>query len=986
METAGEERVRAGRSLRKLEDIAVLLDEGARANPPTNISPDFPKSISEILNELTTLSSREDAERLLAAGVSMWNSVIALEGPEVSPESLEAHVKVRHCAVDCIYMASTCLGGISSQFDVQESTLLKFYTACGKKYASDLGDMEMAAVCFAKANEFGKSAKALASQSPDSSCALSRAMFDLLLGSAECAWDRNEREVAEGLLAEAAEYLEELPGECEYMASVLFNLGLFSYRAKEPERALTWLHLSLDTRAMECNKEMNERKQAKTARLCGVCYLANKDFEKALKMMEQAESICQDPVGAYLLLKLSVLTREKDIRDRLFGILDDSTATLDICMASIALLMDAQRTGEAISGFDKLFSRYATEPDSLVRVIGPRYFEALSSLGRVRDAISVMNACCEAISAIGEGEDSKASVAMEIDKWTALMLYSGSALAERKEFKAAACMLDKCLSVFDQSRTLLENELVQTEAQSERPGSVVLKNEASVYRLAASCALCAATEKKTSEGDGEAAGCNDKEGDQSISTLLDQAMKYAQLAKKLDKDDFAPRLLIFRVYLLRGKSLQAATEMRQASEEIRTFDAGALAEAACEAKDAGSFDSVLAVLTCILRNSACSEKASDIPGFIGTVLVSAVNIVIRKSQTAEDERTGKGGEREHQGCIDAFPHSKDEAVEILRLLQDGSASIFRAGLEVAFDEKISSETSLTYLADIAWNVGRRAGLEKWYELWEGLFEICHDLSLLRKKSLPVLQTRRVARLMSATAIIERSSTESTPDMYVRAAEKLADVRSLTTEVHSITDGDDSTGMDPIIPLLVVLEGRCCAGRQDHHGLSLIIDANTEVAKKQPAILEQLASLAFDMIPTEDTSNEVRTLRLNNVVLGLTGALDARLAAENPDMKACSTLLRELLGVELSRLSAGNRAYSLLQRALGLIAEHQDSYPDNERRWIMATAWDTAQMFCKTGKPLEARQWAEAAKQCSAGNARLSSYIPRIQAFLTGLST
>lgn len=988
METAGEERVRAGRSLRKLEDMSVLFEQGARATPPTEVSPDFPKHVSEILNDLTTLSSREDAERLLAAGVSMWNSVIALEGQTFSQEAKEAQVKIRHCSVDCIYMASTCLGGISSQFDIQESTLLKFYTACGKKYAEDLEDMEMASVCFSKAQEFGKSAKALVSASPEGTRSLSKAMFDLLLGSAECAWDRNDREAAEGLLSEASEYLQELPGECEYMASVLFNLGLFSYRAKEPEKAISWLLLSLETRALECNPEMSASKQAKTARLVGVCYLALKDFENALKMMEQAEDTFHDPVGAYLLLKLSVMTRSKDIEDRLSGILDDPEATLDICMASISLLVDAQRVGEAIAGFERLFAKHRGDPNSIVRIIGPRHFEALAGLGRVADAIQVMDTCCEDITVLTDGESPQADLTLEIDRWTSLMLYAGSALADRKEFEAAACILDKCLSMTEKFRMPLKG-LCQPEEHEKTTKSIVLENEAGVCRLAASCAMCAATEKKALEGDNmdqreKVQNSNEDSRRPDIPTLLDQVMKHALAAKRLDKDDFAPRLLIFRAYLFRKDTARAAVEMREASEDIRSFDAGALAEAACEAKEAGSLDSVLEVLRCILRNSESAATGTSAKGFIGTVLVSALNIRMPKETPDGANLGSQNSQGEAGGDIDSFPTARGDAADMLQVLQDGMASVTKAGIHVAFDEKVPAEPSLAYITDVAWNVGRRAGMEKWYDLWEGLFDVCHDFSLMREQVASVLQTRRVARLMSATALIEMEDENLLSDGYSRASQKLADTKSLTTRINALPGVEKEHVGDPILPLLVVLQGRCHAGRRDQSGIAALIQ--DEVAKKHPAVLEQLASLAFDMVPNEETSDALRTLRLENVVAALTRALDARLTAEVPDIKACSILLRELIGVELSKVSATNRAYGILEKALGLMAEHQRTYPEDETRWMMATAWDTAQMLCKTGQPIEARQWGEAAKRCSRGNSRLSSYIPRIDTFLRGLSS
>lgn len=68
METAGEERVKATNSLRQLEEAAVLLEEASKAETTDNVSSGFPSRLSGILNSLTAITSREDAERLLAIG------------------------------------------------------------------------------------------------------------------------------------------------------------------------------------------------------------------------------------------------------------------------------------------------------------------------------------------------------------------------------------------------------------------------------------------------------------------------------------------------------------------------------------------------------------------------------------------------------------------------------------------------------------------------------------------------------------------------------------------------------------------------------------------------------------------------------------------------------------------------------------------------------------------------------------------------------
>lgn len=95
METVGEERARAAESLRQLEEAALLLEQASKSQNTDNISPGFPKRVSAILNALTAISSREDAERLLATGMKLTQFQTFHEGEShhvltKSPSALQA--------------------------------------------------------------------------------------------------------------------------------------------------------------------------------------------------------------------------------------------------------------------------------------------------------------------------------------------------------------------------------------------------------------------------------------------------------------------------------------------------------------------------------------------------------------------------------------------------------------------------------------------------------------------------------------------------------------------------------------------------------------------------------------------------------------------------------------------------------------------------------------------------------------------------------
>jgi tetratricopeptide (TPR) repeat protein len=759
METAGEERVRTVQNLCRLEDAGILLKQASTCDPVTKISTDFPKEVSAILNELTTLSSRDDAERLLETGVSMWNSVINLEALCDSSQK-EALVKVRHVAADCIYMSITVLSGVSARFNIDEISLLKFYTACGQKYVSELADMDMAAVCFSKASEFRKSAKAAAAETEGGKRALAKALFDLAIGSAECAWERNDTTNAEDLVADASEYLQELPEECEYLASVQFNFGLFAYRAKEYKRAISWLERCMVTRTLVCNPVMQSSKQARALRLSGFCFLALKDFEQALEKLQQAEALFHDPLGAYLLLKLFVLTRSDRVNTLLMQILNDSSASLDICMGSLALLTEAEMLDDAKKGFHQLWMRFQDFPWEQASVIGPRYFDALCSLSHVEDALVLLDDCCSAISrqdsrlvdcenSMGTNQGAKVpqiSRIQEYNKWSNLVLHAAVVFLERRNFKMSAILLERCLLLAENIRIQGQPHTESTDSQRGNQDeanqvksleNVVLKNEAHVCRLAASCALCALSaehqklDKSRQEG---------KEG----NNLLCQALRCAQRAKELEPDDLAARLLIFRAYLLKGDTLRAAAEMELASREVREFDAGALAEAACEARDIGSKESILAVLRCIIQAHALEPVPSSSPisidGFLGTVLVSAVAMCLEHEIAEVDGDSNSSG-------LDARTSDLKDPNVVLEIMRTGLKALSNTGVLKAFEGQAKADAALSYLSDVAWNIGCQSRREKHCKCWADSFEICYEYSCLRTATIEIRRTCRFAKLM-----------------------------------------------------------------------------------------------------------------------------------------------------------------------------------------------------------------------------------------------
>lgn len=910
--------------------------------------------------------------------------------------TIESLVKVRHVAADCMHMSTTVLGGISARYNIDNLTLLKFYTACGQKYASDLCDMEMADVCFSRAAEFAQTVLKEDGKRGADPSVLARAMFDLLLGRAECSWEKGDSKRAEDFVSRARKYLDHLPGEHEFLASVEYNFGLFTYQAKETESALKWLKRSIETRENECNQSKDHKKQARTVRLAGVCLLALQKYEASWKMMKDAEDICHDPIGAYLLLKLSIITKQPQSLEILLKAIDDVDSSLDVCIASISLFGDAQRISDAATGFERLYKRFRNNPVALACTIGPRYFETLVAIGKIDQALELFEVCSSIISTLSEsdevgGTDAKADSTQpaQLTKWAALLLATGSAQADKRDFSSATIILSNSLLLAKKAKDLTSNVASSSADPQKGCNNVVLENEAAVCRLASSCALCSIDDSRRSvsmslqPGSAQAdLGSNLNEKQKS---MIAASLKYASRAKELEPNDFAPRLLLFRAHLISHEYSMAAQELKRASEEISSFDPGALAEAACAARDVGSITSVVAALRCILNmnpETFCKgfeASALSVPnGFFGTVLLSCVNLLLREKESdSEEELPRTDGETLQNENSKKY----GDAEELLHVLQAGLRGLRTIGVEKAFDiEQRKDEASITYLMSVAWNAGRDAGTELAYEKWEAFFSLSYELSMYLPTTTATLQTRRMSKVMCSCAVVENQVSGATD--FTKAIEQVKEARSISYALRELAP---TVGDDPIEGLLLTLEARCCVGCQDLVALAGVVDRALRMKEIGAGVLEQLAAICYHFRATEgEQESEQRARCVDLTTALLARASDARLCDGEKNLEALATTMREQLGIELSRGSTAARGFVVFQKCVGVVLEYNNEFPDDERRWLVAVGWDRAQMYSRLGQKSEAKRWCESVLRLVEGSMTLSTYRPRLANFMESL--
>lgn len=915
-----------------------------------------------------------------------------------------ALVRIRHVAVDCMFMSHTVLNGISRQYNIDTLSLLRFFTTCGQKYAKKVNDPHMAQICYNKAAEFISSVTIEDGSEDYEKPIVARALFDLFIGKAECAWENSDTQSAEQYIKEAKIHLEELPGEHEFLASVEYNFGLYTYQARDLEGALRWLKQSIGTRGSDANPSCDESKQARTMRLTGVCLLALQRYAESWDMMKTAEDLCHDPTGAYLLLKLSIIAKKPDALDRLLHTINNEGVDLEICMTSIALFADAQRVSDAVLGYSELSERFKSNKRALVCTIGPRHFETMMTLGRVVDALAILEQCCSMIPQLcREDADFVASKEGEVTKtesgqfarWATLAFAAGCECADRNDFMSAAVLLNRALQIGRTSSTCaMRNEQENDTEKGQKQSNVVMEHEASICRFASSCALCAIDDLsrgpetiQTLTRDDDK-GANSGEIQEKRDRMLRLAVEHGNRAKELEKTDFTPRMLLFRAYLVDKQFERAASELLDASRDIKAFDAGAIAEAACAARDVASTKAVISALRCaieldsnVLLQSVSTGSESLPRGFYGAILVACVD-VMRRGLRGDEVGEGENEEDTENNSENVEVGTDDDLILVMRA---GLRGLRALGVGYAFDKESDAPNNceeLQYLTDVAWNEGRSAGMQAAYKRWKEWFDLCYGFCSLLPESEESVRRRLMCKLMSACAIVEDDS--SMIAQFEEARKHIVQAQSESQRLIQLgfKDNDD----DPVKGLLLFLEARIMVGCEDFPGLDSVV-SEALTAKIGGGVLEQLAAVCHSWKVGRQSKSEgngatVRAQCTDLAVALLEKAIDSRLSEEQLDVAAIAMTIRERVGLELSRGMTSGRPLAAFRKAVDFAIERGQGFPNEELRWLAAIGCDRVQILLQIGRCADARSWATETQRLVSGYPQLSSYRPRLVTVLS----
>lgn len=877
----------------------------------------------------------------LRVGVSLWNSVLVLDrqqGVDAATES--ALLAIRRMSVDLMRTALSLLGGVSAHFSIDEVSLLRFYTAVAKRFASSpQGEAVVTKECFQVAFDLAAAARKaspsdLASgQAPTVGDVLGRALFELELAAAEFEWEgagEDDMDAVEAHVLAAASHLNAAPDRVCYFASVLYNLGLHAYHQSRSADAVAWLRRSLRTRAAMGADRLDKRKQAKTARLTAVCLISSEEYEGAVECLRLAEGLSHDFAGAYLLLKVAIVTGQQDVTGLLLATLKDETVPLDIAAASLQLLTTAGRLTEAVDGYELLYKRRGlaqAHDTSAAREVTQRFFQTLVAAGNAQRAVEVLE---DGLVGVSNAALTDAIKGEESDRWLSLALDAGSSFAERQYFQLAAWVLHKALQLKTSSMTLPPEK------------------ESVVHRLVASCCLCAFdggnTTRVAPAGAGPASldaaggrevvsmGSTAPRGVGGTSTagapmllesiwsgesLLSTAVEHAEAAKALGGKDFGAHMLLFRAHVLLGDTESAAAEV-EGVHDLSGFSADALVAAACDAnKVAGAsgrtavVSALLAVLSGVtaedetpvadpsnrdLSSSADTGAAGkrrrrsrpQTAGFYGLVLKASVGMVLESIQ--HDAST---------------PYDVDLNMLLLQVLEAGLACVRQLGAAETFGD--DQESSLGFLGDVAWNGGRAAGNAKQHVHELKFFTLCDELYDLRKPTLACLQTRKIALVLCATCLLDRvGATKDAAQGSPQQGEELAasgatDVEHVNQALSAVQSAvsvigriqtlaeADANGMvtghgaekavvtDSGMLLLCLLEVRCYARLQEASGLAGAVERAVQLPNCTATLLEQIGWVCREAkTQASDVNTPFAEAAVSSCITALKRALQLRL--------------------------------------------------------------------------------------------------------------
>ncbi|KAJ8906375.1 hypothetical protein NDN08_002868 [Rhodosorus marinus] len=309
-----------------LGDLITRFREGAEKDAGDILGAEIPEKLGRILHRITEILSRNDAERLLEHGVTLWNSVVTVDVPEKSAQEKENNVnlvKLRHIAADAIYMGISALGGISTKFEITDASLLQFYSACGRRYM-DIENLDLADVCYQKAFEFLNSMDTAGKPRESSQKQLAKVVFELFMGAAECAWEKKDTESAFVLVESAAKKIDDIPEEIDFLA----------------------------------------------------------------RLLEQAEEHHKDTATQYFLFKASLSAESGNSKLVLNRLLGDEKLDVDIALTALNLAMEKKLSEEALEGYELLLRNSALKRTEIVSAT-QQFAEASAAIGRIEKAFQI---------------------------------------------------------------------------------------------------------------------------------------------------------------------------------------------------------------------------------------------------------------------------------------------------------------------------------------------------------------------------------------------------------------------------------------------------------------------------------------------------------------------------------------------------------------------------------------------------------------------
>ncbi|KAH6814153.1 Tetratricopeptide repeat superfamily protein [Perilla frutescens var. frutescens] len=434
---------------------------------------------------------------------------------------------------------------------------------------------------------------------------------------------------------------------------------------------------------------------------------------------------------------------------------------------------------------------------------------------------------------------------------------------------------------------------------------------------------------------------------------LDRAEEYIDEAEKLEPN-IASSFLKFKIFLQKHDHSSAIAQM-QAMPSCLDFTTDFISLAAHEAVACRSLPVAIASLSQLL-NFYCSGKAMP----ISEVVVFRTLVTILSQDPANDS--------------DVLKHMKRAHVR----QSDIGADLFFGKCEVGRREK-------NWFAANAWNFGVRTGQEKNYDLSAEFFKLASEFYEIvcdgETKRNEEMICKSIILAVSAIIADEKHQKGTLQEAEIRQAIELLGRAGKILMSSSINNRKNADEVAAIEPYFFFVYTWCAfdlySRLSDMSGQQLLLVKN--LASSKSCNPKHLIQIGLEASQGPRSNPEVAIFALN-------ASLAALLASPSPDYQTVALVLRNLISVGTVHKGDpdGDSIMEMYKQAYRImVGLKEGSYPTEEGKWLVMTAWNRAALPVKLGQVDSAKKWMTIGLELAMKVSGMQMYRSCMEDYLAG---